>query len=382
MTQTYSFPRGSFVASSGVVDLRRLEQEVRADAAITIALDGITASASSVSIVFRAALPQADQAALNAIIVSHSGEPLPDPIRPDGVPIVSLASPQKNKAAQVAIVPTEGSEAIYSTIDFCDPCSWYCDSSRVTDHVMTDSGDGLTWTSSVSNWIDLRSGRVQDERGIREEAAGIDPSHHLWDEVVTVDGEVKTRRRFGRVSGGDYVLSPSTGEITFFESQAGKDVRASFSHAETASWYMTPLPGRYISIIRAEVQFCNVQMMDGLEIVVQGLASVYAPQLGLPAGMYIDLFTVTEYEHIQQLIDEAEGAYAVIPAMGGPVRGNLHPTYGFPFKYAATRVLRSRDHVRFCVRTMQGTEKFLPLEGAKGRATATFYCVTGVDGEE
>lgn len=70
------------------VNLPRLELEIQESAIIT-ALDHMNYSTPTLDVYFKADLSQGDETILDALVVAHSGEPLPDsnPTTSDGYPI-------------------------------------------------------------------------------------------------------------------------------------------------------------------------------------------------------------------------------------------------------------------------------------------------------
>ena len=260
-----------------------------------------------------------------------------------------------------------GSEVIYATHNFCDATTWYSESERATDETLSDSGDGLTFNSANANWVDMTHGKVMDEEAI---AAENEPTH-LYGIVVTVDDVEATQRAPYATSGGDYDVDYATGDVTFYASQAGNVVKASYSYEAGSTWIMRPSGGKQLKIESAEAQFSeDVDMQDTIRFGAWGVADVFAPQLvpsPIPSGTLIEL-QATRYMRLDQIIDEALGSYPVIPAMGGAARGNSQARYGFPFRYGAVRVLDSAALMELRV----GLEADTAYGGE--RATATFYC--------
>ena len=228
---THVYPITAF--ANEAVALSKLDAQVR-QSPITIALASVDqqdAPTGDVGIAFKADLSAIEVGMLDAIVSVHDGVPLPDPTTIDGKPIVALDSPQANGAARVAVAPLEGPTVNYVSPNLCDPCVWADGSIRMTNIALVDSGDGLTWTSGTPHWIDMVTGRVSDDDGVRAEEAGRTPGHHGWSVAVTVDGVAKTAREYGEPDGGEYTIDYELGAITFFASQATKDVRATFSAA-------------------------------------------------------------------------------------------------------------------------------------------------------
>lgn len=66
---------------NGAVNPGKLAEEIVASPDITIALDHIDTVGDVCSVWFKAVLPQADAAALSALVAAHDGAPTPDPVQ-------------------------------------------------------------------------------------------------------------------------------------------------------------------------------------------------------------------------------------------------------------------------------------------------------------
>lgn len=274
-----------------------------------------------------------------------------DPINAFGVPLITP-------------VPRTGSEMIATTHNFADESTWYSTSERVTEQVLTDSGDGLTWDSGEV-WVDMTHGKLFDEDAL---AADVD---HGYSIEVRVDGVVKTERTPFALSGGDFVVDYRTGKVTFASSQAGNEVTATYSKMVDSVYILAPLEGTRIDIEQVEAQFSlNVDMND--TIVFEAWA--YNPA-DLPNKVMV---SKTRYKTFRNMIDEALGSYPVIPAIGGEsTRGSDSPIYGFPFRYGTIRSLSSAYGLELRV----GLENDTVYGGT--HATATFYTtIHPLTGEE
>ncbi|MCZ2224547.1 MAG: hypothetical protein LC122_13060 [Chitinophagales bacterium] len=176
--------------------------------------------------------------------------------------------------------PRVGDEIIYTTHNFCDPCTWFNDSQRIVDEVLSTS-DNLVYTSVNQNWIDTVSGRLQNDEEIVEEQHLFNPSDpHGYRVVVTVNDVLKTMREPFEESGGDYSVYFEDGYIKFFTPLTGSDVvKCSYSHATTSTFILRPLPGKFLDIEGAESDFTHdVVMTDGIEYSIYGYVDNFAPQ--------------------------------------------------------------------------------------------------------
>lgn len=251
-------------------------------------------------------------------------------------------------------VPRVGKELIVSTHNFADPTTWFGDSVRVEDEVLS-SADGYVWQSSNVNWIDLDHGKIFDEDSIKLDVP------HNYNVIVKVDGYVKSVCPPYTSINGDYFINYDNGSITFLQNQLGKNVTVSYSYATTSTWYLSPSLLKKISVEEAEAQFsADVIMTNSIEFQIWA----YNPY-DLPNKIMID---TTSYKKMTNFIDEALGSYPIIPAVGGPDRGTQSAVYGFPFRYGTVRELRSSQGVELRVRIKDD----VPFGGEY--CTATFYC--------
>lgn len=352
------------------VDVLRLTEEIRTSS-ISVALRSITIASGNCVVEFASnsnvppGLTTAEILVLDALVLAHSGDPLVPVSTP--VKLVSPTNPQDH-IPLFAPAPREGSEVIYATHNLCDKTTWYSQSTRVTAETLTDSGDGLTWGSANANWIDLYSGRVMDDDGIRADIS------HGYAIIVSVDGVEKTMREPYETSGGDFSINFVTGAVTFFTSQAGKAVVATYSFESGATWILRPSAGTVLDVESAEAQFSSdVVANDTLRFSIHGLAAVFAPEA--VAGGQLQATDLVEigserYKRITQIVDQAIGAFPAIPAMGGAQRGVQTSIHGFPFRYGTLRRLYSSYGMELRVTLEHGR----PFGGEY--ATATFYCVS------
>ena len=260
----------------------------------------------------------------------------------DGVPLSSS-------------LPRVGSELTMATPNFCDKTTWYYDSTRVTAETMTDSGDGLTFTSANTDWINLYSGLVFEEDVLIQEGP--------YTIEVEVDSTPVTMiDPLYPAGGGDYSVDFEAGTITFESSQTGNIVTVTYSYATTSVWALVPDPGKAIDIEIVEAQFSsNIDFMDSVDFEIWG----YNPE-DLPNKI---MYGITTYKGIRNFVDEALGSYPVIPAIGGTgTRATTSPIYGFPFRYGTIRRLSSAQGVELRVRLRND------IEFGGEHATATFYC--------
>lgn len=334
------------------VDPARLAQEVQASAIVT-ALDYISTSGDDCDVWFKDGLSAGDKTILDGIVAAHSGLPLPTEAKP--VTLSNVLEDDANRLRVSAEPRKAGSSLVIVSHNWCDPRTWYTQSLRANALTLTDSGDGLTFNSGIANWIDLTHGRLYRE----------DVVAAAYTVVVKVDGAIKTQRAPWATTGGDFAVNYETGQVTFFESQAGKAVTADFSYANGSRFVVSPTPGKLLWVEKSEVQFSDdVDLRDTIHF------CPYAYNPGDPVGPKIPVAAPTTYKRAQDFVDEANGTYPQVPAFGGLTRGLSVPHLVFPFNYLALKELRASYGVEIRV----WLDQAIAFGGSF--ATATFYCTS------
>lgn len=283
------------------------------------------------------------------------------PATPEGAPLVVPA-------------PREGDEWVVGTHNFADPCTWFGDSVRVDAKVLTDSGDGLRFTSGDPSWVDMYSGRQHNDALWVYLQTMMDPGNpHGYAVVVQVDGVTKTARKPFATTGGDYEIIWESGEIIFFSSQAAKVVTASYSKSTTSVFYVrTRDPAKSLVIEDAESDISLDCIMND-EV-------VYAVWVFDPgSGTYGNVGEFS-YHRTGQLVTEARGSYPAFEALGCTAahkalplpefrrksRGMKGPRQSLPFKYSTIRELPYGAEIRISLRDS------IPCDGE--HVSMTLYC--------
>jgi len=274
-----------------------------------------------------------------------------------------LDARQDDGATLVAETGRTGTEIVRATHNYCNKTTWFGDSTRVEEEPLYNSGDDLTFSASFPNWIDMIHGKVHAEDYYNSQAD--------YSVKIRVDGVEKTQRMNWDSSGGDYVVNYASGSVTFFAPVTNSDVTADFNYANDSAWFLVPPDGKSLNIEDAEAQFSgDVAYNDSILFQVWGPIDIFAPQLvdnPYPSGTKIPIAT-EEFKTLDQIIDEAQGAYPMIPPIGGP-RGKTQVTYGFPFKYGTVREIKSSLGMELRVSLKNNL-----IFGGE-RATATFYMI-------
>jgi hypothetical protein len=290
-----------------------------------------------------------------------------------------------NKSRSIIVPePRIGNEVIYTTHNFCDKVTWFSTSERINDEVLT-SNDGYIWKSVNTYWIDMISGRVQDDDGWVEQQRQLNPSDpHGYQVIVKVDGIEKTMREPFMGDGGDYEVFWEDGYIKSFEDWTGKIVTASYSKAIDSTFILSPLPGTILNIEAAEADFTkDVEMCDSIEYAIYGYANIFAPELGLPEGTKIPLKR-TVYKRLSQIFNEAIGSYPLVEIYGSNPyhnamnnkdrrkvsRGISSYLQSIPFRYSTIRALQSSLGLEVRIKLTHN------IEFKGDLAVCTFYCTS------
>ena len=185
----------------------------------------------------------------------------------------------------VTVAPMGGSAKTFVSPNMCDKTGWWWDSTDVVDEVMSDSGDGLTFNSVNTYWVDK---------------AGIVDSHEIVgkDVVVKVDDVV--------VETG-FSVDHVTGTVTFDADTSASVVKASYAAAGTPTWELIPAEGKVLRIIMAEVQISK-NFVFNTAIYFEILVQAGAEGNWVTAGTNL-------YKNAKDLIGRANRGY-IVPAFG------------------------------------------------------------------
>ncbi len=325
------------------VDISRLDREIRSSPDIVHALDYIGTTGDACDIWFKTALDSGEQTALDAIVAAHSGDPIPfepTPKSPLGVPLV------ENQ-------PREGSSLVIVSHSWTNRCTWYGQSVRVEGETLTDSGDGLTFNSDHTFWINLNHGLLYGEDKIK---ATYLPVVYIDDVEATEDDP------FGGTE-HDYSIDYETGDVTFHESQSGNTITADYSYENGSMFLVAPTAGKILRLLRSEVQAStNLAMTDTIR---------FQPWAYNPADPpnKIPVAAATVYKGWRDFVEEAEGVYPVVPVLPGTNgRGLVNEHVVFPFPYEVVKTLPSALGLEIRI----WLENDTPFTGEFG--SVTFYC--------
>lgn len=259
----------------------------------------------------------------------------------------------------------QGDKVNVISINWCDKCSWYPNSIKVTDETLIDTGDGKRFKSQHEFWIDLTHGRVTYEDQIAKNANTYIP-------IISVDGAVVDS---DTDTDGYYEIDYEKGEIVFSESQIGKNVISTYWYAVNGEFTVKPIPGKKLKILLVEVQFSKqIKLNDSMYFQAYGYAGVFAPQLVPAILQATDLIPLGDpiiYKRMVDYINEANGSFPIIPMIGnGSWRGLKDEIVIFQWRYLA----RTDLHSSYGMEVRVGLIDSIAHEGEL--ATATFYALS------
>jgi hypothetical protein len=248
------------------------------------------------------------------------------------------------------------------TPDFGDKTTWYQKSVQVTNEVLTDFGDGLTFTSANPSWINIDSPRLTYSHKQIPKRDGSYGKHADWRVAVKVNDVVQATTA--------YTVDFPAGAITFGSSQSGNTIKATYWHlngiSNSSEWLLTPTAGKKFVIQHVEMQFSQgIQISDVIrfEIWAGSTLSTYGsfPDYLWEAGY--GQFRA-DYRNMRDFINASNEGKGVIPACGELTQNVLV----MPFNYIQAVVMDSAQGTLFRMVLMNDTA----FTGAE-LVTATFY---------
>jgi len=267
-----------------------------------------------------------------------------------------------DEAILVEVVPARtGLGHNFYTPNVTRPCTWWEQSTVITEAVLTDQGDHLSYAAPDSNIITVQHGRLFREDNILVET----PTLAVKVEVQAggIGGWVeKTERTLANAMTGDYDVAYTTGVITFLSPlDAADNVRASYHKVNGFHFTVAPAPGKLLKVYRAEMQF--TEDVD-IATIIRYQVWAYNPY-DLPNKVNVG---ETAYKSMSDIVQESIGAYPPIPPLGG-TNGFTKAVHIVRFEYPAVLALYSSMGMELRV-ALDGD---VPFGGEF--ANATIYCV-------
>lgn len=273
----------------------------------------------------------------------------------------------------VSIAPNKGDKKTFYTYNWADRTTWYSQAVRqqVTASHITGTGEDYQNYSLGGNcMIDAYHGKITQEDFLK------DADGYSYRLQVSVNGTASTEEDPHYGAGhGDFKANYISGTIRFHNALSASDEVTATYHKESGSlWILKPDQGKIVEITRVEVQFSeDIVLHDSIVFQGYGMVNHFAPQLTptpYPSGTLIPLGDPDVYKTMADYYNDANGAFPVIPALGGNGwRGFPVEVHSFPWQYqTATRIEASKGME---VRIKLDHDE--PFSGSS--ATATFYCL-------
>jgi hypothetical protein len=254
------------------------------------------------------------------------------------------------------------------THNWCDKTTWYTTAIREVAEVATDLGAHTVYALANAPMVDVYHGKISGEDDL------LDSGGFSYRVVVTVNGQPKTERDPHLPTSGDFSVNYTAGQVTFFTTLNPSDVvLVTYHRVVNSIWRLTPKIGTVLKIARVEAQFStDIEINDTIIFQARGLVDAFAPQLmpGIPSGTIIPLGSPVVYKTMMDFINEANGAYPVIPALGTNWRGTPVSIVTFPWDYNALTSIPAAAGMDIELRLVHD----VPFGGYA--ATAAFYCLS------
>ena len=253
---------------------------------------------------------------------------------------------------------------IYSP-NYCDQTTWFPSAVYVVNETVSQSVDGY-YHLAHSSIIDSYHGKISNEDYL------LGPDGYSLRVTVVQDGYTMTEQDPHFATGGDYVINYTTGII--YPVTLNQPITVTYHYANGSTFTINPPTGMEIIIDSAECEFStDIILTDTVEFIVMGYASVFAPQLGLPAGYRIPLST-TKYKTMNDFYNDAVKSYPVYPPMGGSGwRGVNVPSTVLNWDYISATAISSALGMQVIIKLEHDT----PFGGLY--ATTTFFTIVQAD---
>jgi len=230
---------------------------------------------------------------------------------------------------------------------FGDKTTWFQKSLQVTDEVLTDSGDGLTFDSANLDWIDINSKRLIYARDEVPDRDGTLRAHSYWGTIVKIDDVVQT---------SGFTIDFALGKITFTSDQTGNTIKASYSHingvTDASEFIICPMPNKNLIVEHLEVNFSKSTVWAAGNMRFQTWAggtdiSDY--------GDFNDTLYLTygkksiDYQDFRGMISRGNKGKGEIPTLDGMTG----PAIVFPFEYGDVEAKVLRDITKTLIRVLK-----------------------------
>ena len=305
---------------------------------------------------------------VGGLIAAHDATPAAEPAL---TVQLDAAYHQKTPEGLFLVSPMKSFEipsVAYCTPNYADKTTWWYESTRVTDEVATDSGDGKTWT--LANGADplVCVYRLTDG----------DLTNHLYSPasyrvIVKRNGVDISADEYGYEGGSTasgktypYQVNYTTGAITFDVSQAGQSITASYSKGLYGRFRLTAPAGHKLCLEHVELQFTTEH---GAWLSPMEFVAIFD---GSPTDTEV---VVGVYRNMADILNKFNPG-SLIPPAGEFTKSIYQLPYVYPSGYTivptGTAITKSNTMHGLELRMKYPTISFDPT--LCEIATATFYC--------
>ena len=245
------------------------------------------------------------------------------------------------------------------TPDLADRTSWYQKSVQVVDEILTDSGDGLTFNSAHTWWVNIYGKLTYTHKQIPKRDGSFG-KHADWAVVVKVNDVVQS---------SGYTVNYIDGKITFGATTAGSAVKVTYWHTDGVTnygeWLLVPPAGKKYIVEHVEVQLSTDMQLPSpirMEIWAGSTLATYGsfPEYLFDAG-YGQMRA--DYRGMRDLINAANLGQGVIQHAGDL----QNDVIVIPFNYVQAFILNSAQGALFRITNINNVPAIGEL------LTATFY---------
>lgn len=236
----------------------------------------------------------------------------------------------------------------FNSHDFSDRSTWYQNSLRITDETLTDSGDGLTFTSAHPYWVDIYGKRLIFLRNRINKRDGTLTTHSAYAVIVKIDSVLQT---------SGYTVDFTTGAVTFGSSQSGKVVTCSYSHNDgvtnRSEWVLAPPAGKTYYLDHVEIQFSKtITFSNTVRFEVwAGNTITYFTSANWSDAIFDGGYGQmrADYQDVRGIINQCNLGTGAIPACTNA--GTTADVLVFPFDYVKAIALNGdqKTLVRICI---------------------------------
>jgi hypothetical protein len=216
------------------------------------------------------------------------------------------------------------------THNYCDPCTWWQESTEHTDQATT-SGDQLTYDiTGHTNLIDLRHGRAVFEESIT--TSTVVPNGNTMTNIVptvSVDAVALDQSNEDATSGDDrYTIDYDAGTVTFAVARGGAEaVTVSFRKSGNSDFTIVPDAGKRITLEDVEVD-CT----ENIDMTTSVVTTVYGSHTTLTGGAIVPV-EVRKYKVFHDFHAAARKFWGPVPSGFGGTGGVSSPKWTFQWEY-------------------------------------------------